>query len=90
MGALAAHPAFRAPGSKSPPDDPGLISRGFGAISRGFGDRGPWPPVRPSAAAGPKSTRTQFKKQNQRFYLNYLAIRDPTFRISDSVGKFKI
>ena len=89
MGALAAHPAFRAPGSKSPPDDHGLISRGFGAISRGFGDRGPWPPVRPSAAAGPKSTRTQFKKQNQGFYVNYRAIRDPTFRISDSVGKFK-
>ena len=32
-----------------------------------FGHRGPWPPIRPPAAAGPKSARTQFKQRNQRF-----------------------
>ena len=45
-------------GSQPHPDDPGTISRGFGAYRGGFGHWGPWPPVRPSARPARNRPRT--------------------------------
>ena len=45
-------------GSQPHPDDPGTISRGFGAYRGGFEHWGPWPPVRPSARPARNRPRT--------------------------------
>ena len=45
-------------GSQPHPDDPGTISRGFGAYRGGFPHWGPWPPVRPSARPARNRPRT--------------------------------